>query len=215
MDMDGGNPVRLAFADNAPADDELDADPCWGPDGKIVFKREQITDAPRFSRLYTATIDTATMTLENVTQRTDGTPGTLNFYPPGDYDPKISPDGNLIASYRHLADAPGLIGDWDIWVGLYGDPSSVSFLDVDPAVADLFPRWNQAGDKLAIWSLDSAAVPDPLDIFVIELAIFQSPFSVSVAYRINITAGDGWIESMPAWNTDPGDPDRLVFSAVR
>ena len=220
MEIDGSNPLQLSYAVDGPAADELDADPGWGPDDTIVFKREQITAGPRFSRLYTARINVATMTLENVTLRTDGADGSLNFFPPGDYDPKVSPDGSMIASYRHLADTPGIFGDWDLWVGQTTDPAqpglaSITFLDSNPDTADLFPRWSISGDKLAIWSVDATVMVDPIDIFIIELDILQAPFSVSVANRTNITAGQGWIESMPSWNTDPVESHLLVYSASR
>ena len=220
MEIDGRHPVQLSYAVNGPATDELDGDPGWGPNDQIVFKREQISSGPRFSRLYTASLNIATMTLENVTLRTDGADGSLNFFPPGDYDPKLSPDGSLIASYRHLADTPGIFGNWDLWVGQTLDPdqplvSSITFLASNPDTADLFPRWNNSGDKLAIWSVDATGMADPIDIFVIELNILQTPFSVTVVNRINITAGQGWFESMPSWNTDPAEPNLLVYSASR
>ena len=75
----------------------------------------------------------------------------------------VAPDGNWIASYRHLADAPGPFGDWDVFVGRTSDPaqpadSSLTFLLPDPTIADLFPRWNAASNRLALWSIDSTIV---------------------------------------------------------
>ena len=113
--------VKLGRADIAPSTGELDGDPSWGPDDKIVFKREIISETDRFSRVHTATIDTATMTLSNVIERTNGTPGSLALFPPGDVDPKLSPDGVLIASYRALTN-PANFGDWDLWIGRFSDP---------------------------------------------------------------------------------------------
>ena len=220
MEIDGKNPVPVTYASNAPdtANGEIDADPDWGPNSMITFKRETLA-SPHFSRVYTATIDTTTMTLSNVTLRTDGTDDALSPAK-GDYDPKISPDGSLITSYRRLAGTPGLFGDYDIWVGRFSDPAqpaaaSLTFLDVDPATAHLFPRWNQAGDKLAVWSADSNNSTDPIDIIVFDLNIQTSPFSVSVASKVNITKNGGWIETMPSWNTDPAEPDTLIYSASR
>lgn len=225
MGIDGSNPVQLAFADNAPLPTELDGDPEWGPDNKIVFKREAINVADRFSRVHTATIDTDTMTLSSVVERTNGVPGNFAFFPPGDYDPKTSPDGDLIASYRVLSDPadptnPADFGDWDVWVGQYSDPNqpsvgSITFLDVDPNTANLFPRWDRTGTRLALWRTTPTSLPDPMDILIFELDIQRSPFSVRLLNQTNITANAGWIESMPSWNTDPLQPDSIVYSAER
>lgn len=225
MGIDGSNPVQLSFADGAPAATELDGDPEWGPDNRIVFKREAIDVTDRFSRVHTATIDTNTMTLSNVIERTNGTPGNFTFFPPGDYDPKTSPDGELIASYRvrsNPADPanPADFGDWDVWVGQYTDPNqpsagSIAFIDADPNTANLFPRWDSTGTRLALWRTAPALLPDPIDILIFELDIQRSPFSVTLLNQTNITANAGWIESMPSWNTDPLQPDSIVYSAER
>ncbi len=220
MGIDGSNPTQLSYLANGPAANEIDADPDWGAGNTITFKRETMTAGAKFSRVYTATIDPATMTLSGVTQRTDGVDAVLNLIAPGDYDPKISPDGTLIASYRHLTNTPGIFGDWDIWVGRYNDPaqpgaSSITLLDVNTNTANLFPRWNQGGDKLAIWRVDAAGVGDVVDIIVVELDVVAAPFSVSVNNLTNITSGSGWAESMPSWNTDPTQPDTLIYSALQ
>ena len=225
MGIDGSNPVELGYSANGPAANELDGDPHWGPDDKIAFKRETLTTGARYSRVYTATIDTATMMLSDVTLRTDE-PDAVLMHTPGDFDPKISPDGTLIASYRHLADpvtdppAPGDFGDYDIWVGRFSDPAqpataSITFLDVDPATINLFPRWNLDGDRLAVWRSTPGVIADPIDIVVYDLDIQASPFSVSVNVQNNITLNAGWIETMPSWNTDPARADTLVYSASR
>jgi WD40 repeat protein len=220
MDIDGKNPVALSYAENAPdvANGEIDADPDWGINNTITFKRETLTP-PHFSRVYTATIDTTTMTLNDVILRTDENDDSLSPAK-GDYDPKISPDGTLITSYRRLAATPGIFGDYDIWVGRFNDlaqpqTSSLAFVDVDPETAHLFPRWNQAGNKLALWSLDANNSTDPIDIVVFELNIQRSPFAVSVTTKKNITLNGGWIETMPSWNTDPAKADSLIYSASR
>ena len=220
MDIDGGNPVQLGYVSGGPAPTDLDADPHWGPGDKISFKREDTSSASRFSRVYTADLDTTTMMLANVTERTDGTPQNLALLPPGDYDPKISPDGAMIASYRHLTETPGPFGDWDVWVGRFSDPaqptaSSITFLDVDANTTNLFPRWNLDSTKLAMWRFDSGAPLDPIDIVVFDLDVQSSPFSVSLAAKNNITAGEDWFETMPSWNTDPAQTDTLIYSGSR
>ena len=159
------------------------------------------------------------MTLSSITLRTDGVDATL-APAQGDYDPKISPDGSLITSYRRLTSSPGIFGDYDIWVGRFSDPtqpmaSSIAFLDVDPSTAHLFPRWNQTGDRLAVWSVDSNNSTDPIDIIVFDLNIQVAPFTVSISNRTNVTENGGWIETMPSWNTDPAQPDALIYSASR
>ena len=109
MGIDGSNPLPLIYSANGPTGTEIDADPHWGPDNRITFKREDLGNASRYSRVYTATIETATGTLSDVTLRTD------------------NPDQILIGN----------------------------------------------------------------------------------------AAGDGWIETMPSWNTDPMQPDTLVYSGSR
>lgn len=232
MGIDGSNPQPLIYAANGPTGTEVDADPHWGSGNRITFKREDLGNASRYSRLYTATLDTATRTLTDVTLRTDNPDQILIGNAAGDFDPKISPDGTLITSYRHLANPttpsdpgdplfnPADFGDYDIWVGQYSDAlqpgdASLQFLDVSPATINLFPRWNTTGDKLAVWQSEPSRFPaDPIDIFVFDLTIQTAPFSVT-STQTNITAGDGWIETMPSWNTDPMQPDTLVYSASR
>jgi hypothetical protein len=220
MDMDGKHQIPVSYASNAPdiANVEIDADPHWGVNNTITFKRERL-ESPHFSRVYTATIDTTTMILSNIVRRTDGIDDPLTPAK-GDYDPKISPDGGFITSYRRLAATPGLFGDYDIWVGRFSDPvqptdASLIFLDEDPATAHLFPRWNQSGDRLAVWSVDSNNSVDPVDIIVFDLTLQTSPFLASVVKMTNITRNGGWIESMPSWNTDPNESNMLIYSASR
>lgn len=233
MGIDGSNPQPLSYASDGPTGTEIDADPHWGPNNQITFKRENLGSTSRYSRVYTATIDTSTFTLSNVTLRTDNPDQVLIGAAAGDYDPKISPDGTLITSYRHLADPttptdpndplfnPADFGDYDIWVGQYTDPqqptdASLVFLDVSPTTINLFPRWNINGDKLAVWQSEPGRVssPDLIDIVVFDLTIQTAPFSITSTDN-NITDGDNWIETMPAWNTDPMQPDTLVYSASR
>ena len=226
MDIDGGNQIPVTYASNPPdiTNGEIDADPFWGAGNIITFKRQRFNAGQEFSRVYTATLDTSTMTLSNLVERTSGANTTLSTpNGPGDFDPKLSPDGTLIVSYRHLSDSVPLFGDYDIWIGRHTDPAqptdaSVTFIDPDPNVAGLFPRWNLTGDKLAAWQLDGNAVSsgeDPLDIVVYNLAVETTPFSVT-AGKTNITpANDGWFETMPSWHTDPTKPDALVYSGSR
>jgi Bacterial TSP3 repeat/WD40-like Beta Propeller Repeat len=219
MEIDGDRPRLLDYGNAAPAADELDSDCHWGPNDTIVWKRERITAGARSSRLYTATLNRNNWRLENVVQRTAPADGTLNFFPPGDYDAQISPDGNWIASYRHLADAPGPFGEWDVFVGRYTDPAqpadaSITFLLPDTTIADFFPRWNAASNRLALWSLDSTIVAgDAIDVLVFDLDLAGATPSVTAVH--NVTAGDGWNESMPSWSTDATTPDKLYFSATR
>ncbi|MCU7871602.1 MAG: hypothetical protein KZQ91_02535 [Candidatus Thiodiazotropha sp. (ex Lucinoma borealis)] len=225
MDIDGNNQTPLNYASNPPASDEIDADPFWGVDNKITFKRQQfISGRAGFSRVYTANIDTATMTLYNLMERTSGSNTPLSTpNGPGDFDPKISPDGHLIASYRHLSDSVSIFGDYDLWIGLYHhaeEPadSSITLFDQDTSAAVLFPRWNINGDKLAAWQLDGTALSmgmDAIDLVIYELDLTEQPFSFS-ATRTNITPNnDGWFETMPSWNTDPNKAEEIIYSASR
>ena len=149
-----------------------------------------------------------------MTERTTGSDARLGAPGPGDFDPKISPDGTLLASYRHLSDGLPLFGDYDIWVGPYAGPGpSISLLAPDDTVADLFPRWNLSGDKLAAWRFAPNA-PAGVNIVIYDVTLQQSPFSAS-AVVTDITSGEGWSESMPSWNTDPARADTLVYSGER
>ncbi len=220
MEIDGASPRQLGYASAsaAPLSNELESDCHWGAGDRIVWKRELISSGPRASRLYTGTLNRVAWRLENVVQRTDPAPGTLDFFPPGDYDPQLSPDGQWIASYRHLADAPGAFGDWDVFVGRTSDPqqpadASLTFLAVDPDIADFFPRWDQSGTRLALWSLDSMNAADPFDVLVFELDL--SGAAPAVTQIRNLTNGEGWDESMPSWSTDQATPNRIFYSASR
>jgi Tol biopolymer transport system component len=219
MEIDGERQRRLGYANDPPASDELDSDCQWGPNDRIVWKRERIAAGARSSHLYTATLNRNDWTLENVTERTAPADGTLNFFPPGDYDPQLSPDGNWIASYRHLADAPGPFGDWDVFVGRVSDPAqpgdaSITFLLPDATIADFFPRWNAASNRLALWSIDSTVVAgDATDVWVFDLNLAGAAPVVTAS--LNVTDGDGWAESMPSWSTDSATPSKLYFSATR
>jgi hypothetical protein len=218
MEIDGDRKRQLDYANDPPAGDELDSDPMWGPGDRIVWKRER-TAGVRASRLYTGTLNRNTWRLENVRQRTAPTAGTLSFFPPGDYDPQLSPDGNWIASYRHLADAPGPLGEWDVFVGRVSDPAqpadaSITFLLPDATIADFFPRWNAASNRLALWSLDSSVVNgDAIDVYVFDLNLAGATPAVTAVH--NVSAGGGWDESMPSWSTDAATPNKLYFSASR
>jgi hypothetical protein len=191
----------------------------WGPGDRIVWRRERIASGARSSRLYSGTLNRNNWRLENVTVRTAPAAGTLNFFPPGDYDPQLSPDGNWIASYRHLTDAPGPFGDWDVFVGRASDPaqpadSSIAFLLPDATIADFFPRWNAASNRLALWSIDSTlATGDATDVLVFDLNLAGAAPAVSAVH--NVTSGGGWDESMPSWSTNPATPNKLYFSASR
>ncbi len=231
MEIDGSNPTALVYSPPSSGPDitagEIDADPHWGPGNTLTFKRETLVPSPtdpRYSRVYTATIDTANMTISNVVLRTDE-PDTVLVTTPGDFDPKISPDGSMITSYRHISDptnpaSPGDFGDYDFWVGQFSAPNqpataSITFLDVDPTTINLFPRWNLGSDKIAVWRSTPGLTPDPIDIVVFDLSVQMSPFSVTISNQVNITQGGGWIETMPSWNTDPSQPDTLIYSASR
>ncbi|MBM4384757.1 MAG: PD40 domain-containing protein [Deltaproteobacteria bacterium] len=221
MERDGDDKRQLTYQSNAPASDELDSDPHWSANDRVVWKRERITSGAKASRLYTATLNRSNWRLENVTQRTNPAPGTLNFFPPGDYDAQLSPDGNWVASYRHLTNTPGPFGDWDVFVGRFSDAaqpadSSLTFLLPDATIADFFPRWNAAGNRLALWSIDSTiASGDATDVWVFDLNLAGA--TPSVTTEINVTAGasGGWAESMPSWSTSSATPDKLYFSASR
>jgi hypothetical protein len=221
MERDGDDKRQLTYQSGAPANDELDSDPHWGPNDRVVWKRERITSGMRASRLYTATLNRNNWRLENVVQRTNPADGTLNFFPPGDYDAQVSPDGNWIASYRHLTNAPGPFGDWDVFVGRYSDPAqpadaSLTFLLPDTTIADFFPRWNAASNRLALWSIDSTiASGDATDVWVFDLNL--SGATPAVTAQLNVTAGasGGWAESMPSFSTDSAAPNKLYFSASR
>ncbi len=227
MGIDGASPRMVGYASDAPGENEVDADPHWGHGNTISFKRQLIDDSSRFSRVYTSTMDPDTMMLSNVRMRTSGEDEFLMGIGPGDFDPKISPDGTILVSYRHQGDGPGPLGDWDIWVAPVSFDAApaglnIEFLESDSQVADLFPRWNQAGNRLAFWRVEPNASPDPIDIVILDLNVESSPeFSVRVTDTRNITrdvgadAGIVWFETMPSWGTNEGGDELLVYSASR
>lgn len=234
MNFDGSDRRKLAFEPGAAPIlyEEMDADPFWSDQGKVTFKRERIVD-PSFSRIYVADLDAETMTLSNVTPRTDGPPDSLGELPPGDFDPKISPDGQWLASYRKrdnslVVEIGGeiiVVGDFDLWVAPVSHPlqpaaESITLLNVDNQVIDMMPRWDQSGTRLAFWSVDFHGVADPADIVVVELALPADPLDPPVVVnRTDVTDGyfaEGryWSETMPTWDPDPARPDGLLFSAT-
>ncbi|MCA9773496.1 MAG: PD40 domain-containing protein [Myxococcales bacterium] len=223
MDIDGANPrpLRFKLAD-APADDELDADPHWAPGGRIAFKRQRIA-AESFSRVYVARLDAASAGVTGLTLRTDGPVQALHHLPPGDYDPKLSPDGRYLASYRKRDDGPegesaglGLnLGNFDLWIGRVDDAAapgaaSIAFLDATALASDLMPRWSPDGRRLALWIYDFGDTQDPTDIIVVDLEETDGAEAPLVASsRRNITAGfsdhsrvstGAGPEANPAWN---------------
>ncbi len=219
MGHDGNNPRQIQFLNAAHApilNRDADSDVHWGVGNRIAWKRELSTQSTSVTRILTGTLDPTTMTVSNVTIRTDG--------PHGDHDPQISPNGEFLTSYRYLNDsAVTPFGEWDMWVGLYSQSgTAVSIVNANPTVADFFPRWNLSGNKLALWAYDHQAAQagqDPFDIVVIDLAITTSPFSVTATNWRTITKGAGaplqWNESMPSWQTDPAKADELVYDAIR
>ncbi|MCA9773495.1 MAG: PD40 domain-containing protein, partial [Myxococcales bacterium] len=153
--------------------------------------------------------------------------------PPGDFDPKISPDGQWLASYRKrdnslVVEIGGeiiVVGDFDLWVAPVSHPlqpaaESITLLNVDNQVIDMMPRWDQSGTRLAFWSVDFHGVADPADIVVVELALPADPLDPPVVVnRTDVTDGyfaEGryWSETMPTWDPDPARPDGLLFSAT-
>ncbi|MDH4155146.1 MAG: hypothetical protein OEV01_15300 [Nitrospira sp.] len=225
MGHDGGNPRQIQFSDTAHApilNQDADIDVHWGADNRIAWTRERFSQPSQSGRIMTGTLDPTLMTISHVSIRTNS--------PLGDHDPQVSPNGEFIASYRHLNDSlvipfepPFVIGEWDFWVGLYSQSgTTVSILNANPVVADFFPRWNATGDKLALWAYDHQAMQagkDPVDIVIVDLAITTSPFSVTATNRRNITKGADapiqWNESMPSWQTDPAKSDQLIYDAIR
>lgn len=225
MGHDGSNPRPIQFSNPTDApllNQHSDIDVHWGINNQITWTREQFSQPAKSSRVMTGTLDPTSMTIDNVAIRTDSLLG--------DHDPQISPNGQFIASYRHLNNSlvipfepPFVIGEWDLWIGPYSQSgTAVHILNANPVVADFFPRWNITGNKLALWAYDHQAMQagqDPVDIVIVDIDITTSPFSVTATNRRNITKGAGsptqWIESMPSWQTDPAKADQLIYDATR
>lgn len=219
MGHDGSNPRQIQFSDAADApllNQHADVDVHWGIDNRIAWTREPFSQPSRSGQVMTGTLDPTVMTMSNVNIRTNSSLG--------DHDPQISPNGELIASYRHLNNSLSTpFGEWDMWVGRYSQSgTAVTILNPNPSVADFFPRWNLTGDKLALWAYDHQAMQageDPVDIVVVNLTITTSPFSVTIINQRNITKNADspiqWNESMPSWQTDPSKADQLVYDAIR
>jgi Tol biopolymer transport system component len=137
--------LDLYVMDTSGADQQLlynsgghDADVDWGSAGRIAFTR----DYQIWSILSNGT---------DPRQLTDppgaGTWGNANL-PIGDYDPRISPDGNRVA-FERLVDVGYVHGGYNIYtIDMDGTGEAALTNNGSQGYAQGFPNWSHAGDKL-------------------------------------------------------------------
>ncbi len=116
-----------------------DADVDWGNNGMIVFTRDY--------QIWKIDSDGS-----NPQQLTDpqnaGQWGNANL-PIGDYDPRISPDGSLVA-YERMVDTDYIHGGYDIFViSANGTGEDNLTNNGSLGYAQGFANWSHSGDKLA------------------------------------------------------------------
>ncbi|GMR18935.1 MAG: hypothetical protein BMS9Abin34_057 [Patescibacteria group bacterium] len=122
----------------------------------------------------------------------------------GDFDPKISPDGKKIASYRHLDDnlkvAGLLIGNYDLFI-INTDGTERKVLTNTPSIAEIMPTWSPDGKKLAFWVLWKKGM---------GLRIINADGTGEREVQIDLGQDVG--AEMPSWFPDG---QRLIFSAQK
>jgi len=115
-----------------------DADVDWGPTGRIAFTRD--------SQIWLIDSDGT-----NPQQLTDpagaGTWGNANL-PIGDYDPRISPNGDWVV-FERLLDVSFVHGGYDIFViSRIGTGETNLTNSASQGYAMGFPDWSHAGDRI-------------------------------------------------------------------
>jgi len=123
------------------ADDVLVADPHMV--GQTVVMPGKLKADPYLSRLYL--VDATTKSRRQVTDPKFAT--FKKMEPPlGDHDPKLSPDGRMVAVMRHMAQDDWSIVVVDVATGAEKELS-------EPHAVDAVPEWSSDGKLLVFWSV--------------------------------------------------------------
>jgi len=120
--------------------------------------------------------------------------------PPGDADPKFSPDGTKVALMRHIG-----IADWHI---IIVDVKTGQERDISKGVTcDAMPEWSSDGKLLIFWSADQKNL-NKTELYTIR------PDGTE---RKKIPLPPGYIYSMPAFfpGEGSGEKARIIFSAKK
>ncbi len=115
-----------------------DADADWGSAGRIAFTRDfQIWSME----------SNGTDALQVTNPENAGVWGIANL-PIGDYDPRLSPDGSLIA-FERMVDVSYLYGGYDIYVISIDGSGETGYTDNgSQGYAQGFANWSHSGDRL-------------------------------------------------------------------
>lgn len=193
MDLTGENVRRLTETDNV-----IEADPHW-VENKIVFAR--FVKNENKQTLWLMNSDGSGASQLTSPSFPVKSKAAFNF---GDFDPKISPDGTKVASYRHLDDnlviSGVIIGNYDLFV-INIDGTGETMLTDTPDVAEVMPTWSPDGTKLAFWVLRSNWI---------GLHTINADGTDEHEMTINWSAPAG--VTMPDWFPSG---QKLIFSAVR
>jgi Tol biopolymer transport system component len=134
-----------------------DGDVDWGDNGRIVFTRNyQIWSIDSLGG--------------NPVQQTDppgaGTWGDADL-PIGDYDPRLSPDGNTIA-FERMVDVSYTHGGYDIFIiGVDGNGLTNLTNNGSQGYAQGFPNWSQSGDRL-VYVVSAVGTEGKYDMWMIN-----------------------------------------------
>jgi Tol biopolymer transport system component len=171
MDLDGGNITNIT---NTP--EVAESDPDWAGDTIAFVRRHKDAEAeePQAIWLMMCNLDAldecdgSEDSIKQLTSPDISLESEFN-YVFGDFDPKISPDGETIVFYRHQNEDWSIgslpVGDWDIYtIPVEGGSETLVSQGVE---ADLMPMWSPDGTQLAFWVL-SEDFNDLGDIYTID-----------------------------------------------
>ncbi len=208
MDLEGENITQIY-----PTPDIIETDTSW-TDDTIVFvyydPEEEVQSLWRMACSVEA-LDACGEELRPLTAPTFEKTSEVG-YVFGDFEPKVSPDGETVVFYRHLNEDWSIgnfpIGDWDIYtIPLDGEPGDETLI-TEGDEADVMPVWSPDGEQLAFWMLTDD-FENLGDIFVID-AEGGEPQKVEGEIDLYYAQMPEWIA--PAYLEDSDEP-RILFTA--